>query len=407
MTDLQLTIDAQTLKALLSGEPDGMRKLAQDALNQLLESEMDDHLGARKGERTQERTGYRNGHYERDLTTRVGTLTLRVPRDRDGRFSTALFERYTRCEQALVSTLVEMVVNGVSTRKVKRITEELCGKAFSKSTISSYCECLSEQVQKWRERDLGQNPFVLVDALHVKVRQDNKVVSMALLIAVGINKDGKRRILGCELGQSECYTSWLGFMRALKERGLTGVEVLTSDAHSGLVSAVNKVFGEVRWQRCQTHFRRNVSDATPKKHQDALHEGLDELLKADTKEDAREAKERLVEELSGKCEKALDVLESGWEDACAVLALPAKYRRRLRTTNMVERLNRDVRRRDKVIGIYPNEESAMRLLGIQLVEKDEDWSTSGTYLDMDDFFAWKRRQDQKKQDHEQLLAAAE
>ncbi len=390
MTDTQITLDAHALQALLSGDPDALRILAQSMLQKTLEAQMDDHLGAHRYERSDARTGRRNGHYERKLTTRVGQLTLRVPRDREGTFSTALFERYSRSERALVSTLVEMVVCGVSTRRVTKITQELCGKEFSKSTISRYTLELDELVDAWRNRPLEQDfPFLLVDAIHLKVRQDTRVESMALMLAVGVGEDGVRRILGCELGHSECFQSWLGFFRDLVDRGLCGVDLVVSDAHEGLVQAARKVFTGAVWQRCQTHFRRNVSDAAPKRHQDAIHAGLDAILKADDIEAARAALEETLEELEGKCDKALECLEGGWEDACAVLNWPSKYRKRLRTTNMVERLNGELRRRDRVIRIYPNAASAIRLMGAQLVEHDEKWETNGKYLDMLEYQEWR------------------
>lgn len=369
---------------------------------------MDVHLNAAKHERTEERTGSRNGHYERGLTTRLGQLTLKVPRDRDGTFSTALFERYSRSERALVCALVEMVVCGVSTRRVKKITTELCGEDISKSTISGHCEELDEMVQAWRQRPLEarEYPFVLVDALQLKVRQDGRVESMALLIATGIDEQGDRRILGMELGHAENEHHWRDFFRQLKKRGLSGVELVTSDAHQGLVKAVRRVFGGVVWQRCQTHFRRNVTEKAPKRYRDELHKGLDAILKAKSKKEASQKVDALLEELEGRCEKALTCLEDGWEDACAVLDWPSKYRRRLRTTNMVERLNEELRRRDKVIRIYPNAQSAIRLMGAQLVEHDEKWSTSTRYLKMHEFYDWKRQRELETQAVD-VAAAAE
>ena len=409
MTDPQITLDAHAIQALLTGDPDAMRILAQNVLNKTLEAQMDEHLGAQRYERAQERTGSRNGHYERQLTTRVGQLTLRVPRDRDGTFSTALFERYSRTERALVCALVEMVVQGVSTRKVKKVAEELCGKQFSKSTISRYAKELDEMVQAWRERRLDEHswPFVLVDAIFVKVREDQRVRSMALMVATGVGEDGVRRILGCELGHTENGAHWSRFLSHLKERGLAGVELAVSDAHEGLVRAIRTIFPGVRWQRCQTHFRRNVSDAAPKRHRDALHAGLDRILLAEDREQAREAVEDLLEELDGTCDTALDVLECGWEDACSVLDLPEKYRKRLRTTNMVERLNEELRRRDRVIRIYPNRASVIRLMGAQLIEHDEAWSTRRKYLDMEEYFEFKRGLYDPQQDAASLEAAAE
>jgi transposase-like protein len=322
----------------------------------------------------------------------VGTIELRVPRDRDGTFSTDLFDRYQRSEKALVLSMMEMVINGVSTRKVQKITEKLCGREFSKSTVSELSKQLNEQVEAWNERALdGQAyPFVLVDAMRIKVRRQRAVRSTSALIVVGINEDGYREILGLRIANSESRQSWLETFRWLKQRGLSGVEFVTSDAHEGLVDALHQCFQGSTWQRCQTHFRRNVLDKTPTCHEKTMREGLDAILKADSPDGAREAFNDLAAELEGKADKAMETLELGLEDATAVLHLPDKYRKRLRTTNMVERLNEEVRRREKVIRIFPNDESAWRLLGAYLAERHEEWSTKRRYLTMERFQAWKR-----------------
>lgn len=404
MAEFEVTIDSELIQDLFLNDR-GLEKLAEVVLNQLLESEMTEHLQADRYEHTDERQGQRNGHYTRQLTTRVGTLDLRVPRDRDGSFSTAMFGRLQRNEKALVLALMEMVLNGVSTRRVQNITDELCGHRFKKSTVSDLCKDLNEQVEAWCERPLqDEYPFVLVDAMHTKVRRQGAVRSTGALIVIGINSMGFREILGVRIADSECETSWKETFRWLKDRGLHGVEYVVSDAHQGLVNAVHECFQGASWQRCQTHFRRNLSDRTPKRHQDALHEGLDRIFKADDKDAARQAFNELAAELEGKADKAIEMLELGLEDATAVLDLPEKYRRRLRTTNMLERLIEDVRRRERVIRIFPNDESAWRLLGGFLAEKHEEWSTRGRYLKMDEFYDWKRANHAQE---DALLAAAE
>ena len=389
MATIEITIDDAQIEAL--SERGGLAALLQPVLNQLLDAEMDDHLGAGKYERSDERTGQRNGYYDRELMTRVGPIELRVPRDRDGTFCTALFERYQRSEKALVVALMEMVVNGVSTRKVRHITEELCGHEFSKSTVSRLSKQLGEQVEAWCERPLDhlEYPFVLVDAMQIKVRRQGAVRPTSALIVVGVNEEGYREILGVRIANSESQQSWLETFRWLKSRGLRDVEVVVSDAHTGLVDALHQCFQGASWQRCQTHFRRNVASKTPARHLDQMHEGLDRILKADDKAAARRAFAELAAELEGKADRALETLEMGLEDATAVLNLPDKYRRRLRTTNMGERLIEEVRRRKKVIRIFPNAESAWRLIGAYLAERHEEWSTRRKYLKMDEFYAWK------------------
>jgi transposase-like protein len=313
---------------------------------------MTDHLGAAAGERTIGRSGYRNGQYERELTTRVGRLQLEVPRDRDGTFSTALFDRYQRSEKALVLSLMQMVVvvQGVSTRRVKKITDQLCGRRFAKSTVSELAKKLDEQVEAWTERDLGECPFLICDALHVKVRRQEAVRSTTVLLAVGVTEEGQREILGLQVALGETQAAWKRLLGQLKERGLTGVEVATSDAHEGLRQAVEESFPGVIWQRCQAHFRRNVPPSqTPSKLKDDMHEVLDSILEASSPQEARAAFGRAETWLEGKADAALGVLSDGWEAATAVLALPPKYRRRLRTSNMIERFIEEIRRREKVI----------------------------------------------------------
>jgi len=368
-----------------------MAALLEPILNQLLQAEMTEHLSAEPGERTSSRRGWRNGSYERQLTTRVGTFTLEVPRDREGTFQTALFERYQRSEKALVLALMQMVVQGVSTRRVKKITTELCGREFSRQTVSRLAEGLDEQVEAWAERPLGAGdyPFLVLDAMQVKVRRQDAVRSTTVLLAVGISEAGQREILGLDVAFGETGEAWRRFIQQLKARGLSGVEVATSDAHEGLRQALEASFSGLIWQRCQAHFRRNVLDRTPAGLRDRMYELLDQILEAPSPERAREAFGEACAELEGQAGKALEVLEAGWEEATAVLALPKKYRRRLRTTNMLERFIEEIRRREKVVRIFPNQDSAYRLIGALCAERHEEWSTGRRYLTMDEFFEWK------------------
>ena len=235
--------------------------------------------------------------------------------------------------------------------------------------------------------------------MRIKVRRQRAVRSTSALMIVGINDEGYREILGVRIANSESRQSWLETFRWLKQRGLEGVEFVTSDAHEGLVDALRQCFQDSTWQRCQTHFRRNVADKTPASHRDAMHQGLDDIFKADNPDMARTAFNELAAELEGKADKALETLEMGLADATAVLCLPDKYRRRLRTTNMVERLNGELRRREKVVRIFPNDESAWRLLGAYLAERHEEWSTKRRYLKMDEFHEWNREMTDTQQDY--------
>jgi transposase-like protein len=254
----------------LGGEMDWLKELIQIYVQEVLEQQMTEVLGASKGERTSGRTGYRSGYYERSLVTRVGKLELRVPQDRDGRFSTQIFERYQRSERALVSALAEMYVQGVSTRKVKLITEELCGHSFSASAISAINKTLDESLERFAKRPLEEPyPYLILDARYEKVREDGVIRSQAVQIAIGINEEGRRQILGVELARRESKSSWKEFLVGLKERGLRGVEFVVSDDHLGLKHAVAEVVPEALWQRCYVHFLRNALDYLPRKAADA------------------------------------------------------------------------------------------------------------------------------------------
>jgi len=361
MADFEVTLSGSKLKDLLTRD-DGLQGLVEDVLNQVLDAQMTEHIGADRHERSETRRAYRNGNRMRRLYSRVGPLSLRVPQSRDGGFSTKIYQRYQRSGQALVLALMEMVVNGVSTRKVSAITEELCGASFSKSTVSQLCTGLDLRVEAWNERSLSDSryPLVIVDALVIKVRKDKAVRPISALIAIGISDSGHREILGLHLGDSENEASWNQMFAWLKQRGLQDVFLIVSDAHQGLRNAADRHFQGVIWQRCQVHFRRNVLGLTPKSHRTKMAGLLERVMKADDREEAWKAFGLLAEEMEGKADKAVDDLENGLEDALAVLILPKKYRKRLRTTNMAERLNEEVRRRERVIRIFPNEDSAVR-----------------------------------------------
>jgi transposase-like protein len=391
MTQYQLTLDRDSLQRLF-GENDQLRQLLEEVLNQVLEAQVTERLQAEPYERTEERRGYRNGYKPRQLTTRVGGLQLRVPQVRDGSFSSALFARYQRSEQALVCTLMEMVVKGVSTRKVAQITEELCGKAFSKSTVSELCQGLDPLVSAWNERALAEQryPCVLVDALVLKIREGGRVRARSALLAIGVNEAGYREIRGLQLGDSESERSWMEYFVWLKGRGLTGVDVVVSDSPGGLVNAVRLQFQGASWQRCQPHLSANGSDATPKALHNEVHRRVRAIFEALDVQPARLLLEKVSADYAQSAPAAVAILERGFDDATAVLALPEPYRQRLRTTNAVERLNEEVRRRERVIRIFPNRDSVLRLLGALLMEQDEAWTTGKHYFDMTAYWQWRR-----------------
>jgi transposase-like protein len=387
MTQIEVSFDEETLREVLLGDR-GAEVLLEKVMNEVLQAEMTEHLEAEPGERTDERSGYRNGSYERTLTTRIGQLKLEVPRDRDGTFRTELFERYQRSEKALVTALMQMVIQGVSTRRVKKITTELCGREFSRQTVSNLTEKLDEQVQAWAERPLGKYPFLLADAMQLKVRRQGAVRSTTAMIVVGISEEGYREILGFKIALRETGESWKELFEDLKERGLRGVEFAVSDAHEGLEKALRASFPGCIWSRCQAHFQRNVLDKTPADCHDQMKDLLDRVLEADSQQEAVRRFEEGADELREEAPDAVETFQDGLFDATAVLALPEKYHRWLRTTNMLERLIQEIRRREKVIRIFPSKDSAWRLVGALLAEKHEEWSTSRRYLRTDEFYDW-------------------
>lgn len=284
-----------------------------------------------------------------------------------------LFENYSRSEQALISTMAEMVVNGVSTRKIGRIMETLCGTGFSKSSVSEYCKELDRNVNAFRRRELTKDyPFIMVDATYFKVRIEKRVLAKAFMVAVGTTIDGKREILGFEAYDAETKDSWKTFFESLKTRGLKNVRLITSDAHEGIIYGISNVFPTVPWQRCQTHFSRNILDKAPKQYQTAIHEALTEMYNSRTIEAARKKRDEIIAEYEDVAEAAMQCLDEGFESVMTIMVFPKTMRRYFRTTNHLERLNKELKRRSNVIGIFPNEESLLRLMGSVLIEWHEN-----------------------------------
>ena len=390
MAQINLTVDSELLKGLFTtnGKDEAFASLVSTILNQVLSAQASEQAGAQPYERSDERRAYRIGYRERVMHTRVGTLLLTVPRLRNGEFSTELFQRYQRSEQALVLAMMEMVVTGVSTRKVAAITEELCGSSFSKSTVSALCMTLDPAVTAFRERPLEKRyPFVMVDAIYTKVRENGRIRSKGLMIAIGINEQGYREVLGFCCADSETEAGWTKFFNSLKDRGLSQVDMVISDSHKGLVLAVKRCFQGAMWQRCQTHFSRNVLDVCPKKLQQEMKAALKSLYDADDRDTAVVLRDNMISRFRKEAPKAANLLEEGFEDILAVLSLPFPLRRRLRTTNGIERLNEEIRRRERVIRIFPNEESLCRLLGALLMETHDAWQSGNVYLDLKDYLS--------------------
>ena len=388
MAQLHFTLDYEFLIGLFSESKDeAFAKLMEALLNQVLKAESTEQLGADNYQRSGSRKDYRNGSRMRRLVTRIGKLELEVPRHRNTPFKTVLFENYQRNEQALITTMMEMVVQGVSTRNIQKVTQELCGESFSKSTVSEICRELDIPVKEFKERLLPEKyPFIIADAMYIKVREDHRIRSKALMIAIGVNPDGRKEVLGFDIYDAEKINTWKSFFEGLKNRGLRGVDLVISDSHKGLVESIKECFPGASWQRCQAHFSRNILDKCPKKYMSGLASELTAMFNSSTLEESRRLKNAIIEDYQDVALAAVQTLDEGFEDAMTIMYLPMKYRQPLRTSHVVERENREIRKREKVIQIFPNVESALRLLGAVLMDDHNDWSTRHRLFDMTEYY---------------------
>lgn len=384
MTRKQDSAKGVNWKALMAEQEDFLRPLIQEVVQQVLEAEMDEALGAEKGERTANRLGYRSGHYGRTLVTRVGKLELRVPQDRQGRFRTEVFERYQRSEKALVSALTEMYVQGVSTRKVKAVTEELCGHEFSASTISRMNQQLDKELEKFAGRQLEEAyPYLILDARYEKVREDGVIRSQAILIAIGVDWEGRRNVLAVELSNRESLSSWKEFCLQLKERGLKGVDLVISDDHAGLRKAIAEVFTEAAWQRCYVHFLRNALDYLPRKADNDCLTELRWIYDRRSIEEARQDLAAWLKKWTTRYPKLCDWVENNIEETLTFYRLPRQHHKNLKSTNLLERLNEEIKRRTLVVRIFPNTAACLRLIRALAVEMHENWIEATRYLNME------------------------
>ena len=379
-----INIDAEVVKGLLAEQEDFLRPLVQAVVQEVLEAEMTEALGAGKSERTGERAGYRSGYYNRKLVTRVGKLELRIPQDRQGRFNTVVFEQYQRSEKALVAGLAQMYVQGVSTRKVKAITEELCGHEFSASSISAITAKLDGELEQFARRRLEEAfPYLILDARYEKVRDHGVITTRAVLIALGIDWEGRRQVLAVEWANRESATSWRELLLQLKERGLHGVQFCVSDDHAGLKRAIGEVLPEALWQRCYVHFLRNALDHLPRKADDDCLTELRWLYDRHDVNEARADLEKWLSKWGGKYPRLCAWVEANIEETWTFYRLPRQHHKHLKSTNMLERLNQELKRRTLVVRIFPNEESCMRLIRALAAEVHEDWLEDHRYLNME------------------------
>lgn len=367
-------------EGLFGAGGEGLRQLVEEVVQELIAAEADRHFGAPWNAKGLPRpNGHRNGFKGRELRTRVGTLRLSLPQARNGSFFPSCLERWQASEQALAACLGEMVVQGVSTRKTARLAQEMLGVEVSASTISNLVKTIEPKVEAFRNRPLGCFRYLIVDARFDKVRLDHRVVSRAFLWAAGVTPEGQREVLGFLDWPGETERAWAEFFRQLKARGLEGVELVVSDAHGGLTKAIEEAFPGAMWQECQTHFMRRALDLVRDTDKAKVHEDLRLVLQASSRERALEEQALVEKHWRAKYPKLTAYLESHFESVLAVLNVPEGHRKRLRTTNHVERVNQELKRRGRTVRIWPNPASRDRLYGALLMEQHERW-TGFTWL---------------------------
>lgn len=370
MAQINITLNQEEILDILSKNRDEAFKIiVQKILDQIMLAESNEILKAEPYQRTSVRTDFRNGFRDRELVTRIGKITLHVPRHRNVPFKTMIFDNYTRSEGALISTMMEMVIQGVSTRRISEVTKILCGQEFSKSTVSEICKALDEIVCGFRDRPIEKYyPFLITDATYFKVRSEHRVTSKAFMIAIGVTEQGIKEVIGFRVYDNESNNTWLSFYESLKKRGLRSPKMIISDAHKGEKWAIGEVYPDSAWQRCQVHFRKNITEHIQKKYVAGIGSELTEMFNAKTLEDARKMRDQIISDYEDVAPEAMEILDEGFDDAMTVMELPKQMRSVLRSTNHLERLNGMLKARSKIIKIFPNEESVNRLMGAVLIE---------------------------------------
>ena len=380
----QLRIGLQELlrKARIEHDSDFLKEGIRVLSQALIEMEVEEHLGARRHERSSGRSGYRNGYREREWDTRVGTVELRVPRVRDGGFFPSLLEPRRRAERALSAVVQEAYVHGISTRKVDELVKALGMTGISKSQVSRLCEELDEEVERFRNRELeGPYPYVWLDATYLKARQDGRVSSVAVVIAIGVKGDtGEREVLGLDVGPSEDGSFWLSFMRSLVARGLSGVRLVTSDAHQGLKRAIEAVLQGASWQRCRVHFMRNALSLVPKATQQMVGATIRTVFAQPNVPSAHEQWRRVADGFRTRFAKLAELMDEAEEDVLSYATFPVEHWQKIWSNNPLERLNKEVKRRTEVVGIFPNEGAVIRLVGAVLSEQHDEWQVGKRYF---------------------------
>lgn len=379
----QSTVFTELLQLLTDHGFDGMSEAIEILLNEAMKLERSDVLGAMPYQRSESRRGYANGFKSKTVNSRLGRLQLKVPQARDVEFYPSALERGERSERALKLAVAEMYVQGVSTRKVAEITQELCGLEISSTQVSRAAQQLDEELESWRVRPLGRVPYVILDARYEKVRHGGSLRDCAVLIAIGILEDGRRSVLGVSVSLSEAEVHWREFLKSLIDRGLHGIELIVSDDHSGLKQARKACFPGIAWQRCQFHLMQNAMHYVPKiSMRTEVSQDLRNVFNAPDRHEADRQLAQLVKKYKTSAPDLSHWMESNVPEGLTVFELETRLRRRLRTTNMLERLNQEIKRRTRVATLFPNEASLLRLVSAILSEQSDDWETGKVYLTM-------------------------
>ena len=379
--EYRMALEGLLRKAEMDGDADFLREGVRVMGQALMELEVAQHLGAERHERTPDRTGQRNGYRERPWDTRVGTIDLKVPRVRDGSFYPVMLDPRKRAERALVAVVQEAYVQGVSTRRVDELVQALGMNGISKSQVSRLCQELDSEVERFRSRRLeGAYPYVWLDATYMKVRENSRVVSQAVVIAIGVRATGEREILGLDVGPSEDGAFWTAFLRGLVARGLSGVKLVVSDAHEGLKRAISAVLVGTSWQRCRVHFMRNALALVPKAAAQMVAATIRTVFVQPDAASAREQWRRVTASFHARYPRLSGLLDDAEADVLAYLAFPREHWRQIWSNNPLERLNREIKRRTDVVGIFPNQGAVIRLVGAVLAEQHDEWQVSRRYL---------------------------
>ena len=367
-------LSGKSAEELLKGGLDSLPELIRILVNNAMQEERNQFLQAGEYERTSERTGYANGYKPKTVNTRVGKITFSIPQVRESGFYPSALEKGLRSERALTIVLAEMYVQGVSTRKVKEITEQLCGIEISATQVSRATAQLDQALQEWRERPLGEIVYLYLDAVYEKVRDNGQIREAAVLIATGISTSGVRTVLGVSVSLSEQEEHWKSFLKSLKDRGLHDVKLIISDAHAGLGAARRAVFGSVPWQRCQFHLQQNAGSYVPRQSMRIeVAADIRAIFNAPDRKTAGELLQSVITKYATSAPKLSAWMEENLPDSFTVFAFPLEHRKSIRTSNSLERVNKEIRRRTKVIGVFPNEDACLRLVSALLIEISEDW----------------------------------